>query len=164
MKILKKILDVIFYTVFLLILMINFVSILTTGILKKDYPLIFGYTYFEIASNSMMPELKKGDVVIVKLNCNDYKVGDIITFKDTNFYTTHRIEQIESNNIITKGDSNNIQDDPTAFDNVVGKVIFKITGLGILLHVFKNPIIIVIIVLLFLVMAFFDKKTKNEGK
>lgn len=164
MKILKKIFDAIFYTVFLLILMINFISILTTSILKKDYPLIFGYTYFEIASNSMMPELKKGDVVIVKLNCNDYKASDIITFKDTNFYTTHRIEQIESNKIITKGDSNNVQDDPITFDNVVGKVVFKLARLGILLNVFKNPIIIVIIVLLFLVIAFFDKNRKNEGK
>lgn len=63
METFKKTLSIISYIFIGFIIIINLIVITTRGILKQDYPIIFGYSYFEIASNSMYPELKKGDIV-----------------------------------------------------------------------------------------------------
>ena len=148
----------IFYIFLVLIVFINLMTIFTSTVLKQDYPNYFGYTYFEIASNSMYPKLKKGDVVIIKLDCDTYKVGDIITFKDENMYTTHRLKLKDNNQYITKGDANNTEDNPISSSSIVGKVIFKITGLGTMISIMKEPIIIVILCLLVGCMFCIKKK------
>ena len=149
----------IFYIFLVLIVFINLMTIFTSTVLKQDYPNYFGYTYFEIASNSMYPKLKKGDVVVVKLHNNKFKSGDIITFKDGKLYTTHRIKTIKKDVYVTKGDSNNIYDDPIKSTSVVGKVVFNIKKLGAIINVIKNPITIVIIFLLMISVLFMRKKS-----
>ena len=66
METFKKTISIISYIFIGFIVIINLIVITTRGILKQDYPIIIGYSYFEIASNSMYPELKKGDIVLFK--------------------------------------------------------------------------------------------------
>lgn len=158
METFKKTLSIISYIFIGFIIIINLIVITTRGILKQDYPIIFGYSYFEIASNSMYPELKKGDIVVVKLSNENIKKGDIITFKDDSFYTTHRIEKIKDNIVTTKGDANNVSDDEITKNDIVGKVIFKLRYLGILISIIKKPITIFLAFLLLIVTSFIRKK------
>lgn len=83
--------------------------------------ILFGLGVFPIeplviASNSMYPKIKKGDLVIIKeTNVNDIKEGDIIRYRLDNYYVVHRVELItkdEEGNLefITKGDNNDTID------------------------------------------------------
>lgn len=97
---------------------------------------------YTIVSGSMEPTIKVYDVVIDKAvtNPEDIKVGDVITFISTSsisegLLVTHRVQEIKIVNgkyeFVTKGDFNGTADSDTAkFENLVGKVIFKIPQLG----------------------------------
>jgi signal peptidase I len=97
---------------------------------------IFSYQPITIMSNSMFPEFKKGDVLIVKKikDKSSLNIGDIIEFKHDKIIT-HRIVNIYSNDIKyyfkTKGD-NNLEDDNYIVkeEDIVGKVEFVIPGIG----------------------------------
>ena len=85
---------------------------------------------YSINTGSMEPTIRIGDVVKVKKQ-REYKVDDIITFKESNSYfdtyITHRIVQIAGDKIITKGDANYINDEAISKDQIIGKVV-KIYG------------------------------------
>ena len=120
----------------------NFVSI---KILHKDYPNLFGYTFFEIISGSMSPTIEKGDMILVELG-EDYDVGDIITYASADSkLITHRIidkESIgtETSTYITKGD-NNLVEDPSSVSTsaIYGKVLFRIPRIGYIQDFFAKP-------------------------
>lgn len=106
---------------------------------KGENPQISLYT---IVSPSMEPFIKVYDVIIDRrLKANDeLKVGDVITFYsstlNTDGYTiTHRIYDIKISKgktyYITKGDNNQSVDvGSITRDNIVGKMVYKINGLG----------------------------------
>lgn len=85
-----------------------------------------------IASASMEPNLKIGDLVIVKkCNANSINENDIIEYKRKNFTVIHRVinkRQIDGKIIfITKGDNNNDPDnDPVQENQLNGIVIARI--------------------------------------
>jgi len=145
MNTLKQISKGLIYFLLIMLIIINIFMIISKVILKSDYPNFFGYTWFEIASNSMYPELKKGDLVIIKLNQKDYKVGDIITFQDDYFYTTHRLVEINNTMYTTKGDNNNTNDKPISKTKVIGKVILKVAAIGYFIYIIKQPITIILL-------------------
>ena len=97
----------------------------------------FKYFTIAIASDSMNPHIKKGDVVIVdkKYSYNDLEKGDIIAFKKEAVIVVHRIfkkVQIgDSILIYTKGDANtNVDDFVIEKDMIIGKVKQKISSIG----------------------------------
>ena len=73
----------------------------------------------------MSPELKVGEYILVKKSYK-YKVGDIVTYKKKDNYITHRIVYKKGNTIITKGDKNNLNDEPINKKNIVGKLVRKL--------------------------------------
>lgn len=98
---------------------------------------------YTIISPSMEPNVKVYDVVVDLnvFNENDIKVGDIITFISRSSISngltvTHRVIQIVENengtkSFITKGDNNTKTDQaPVNFNDIIGKVLFKIPQLG----------------------------------
>lgn len=106
---------------------------------KGEKPNIGLYT---IVSPSMEPFIKVYDVIIDRKlkSTEELKVGDVITFYssslDTDGYTiTHRIYDIKVSDgktyYITKGDNNQSVDiGSITRENIVGKMIYKINGLG----------------------------------
>ena len=97
---------------------------------------------YTIISGSMEPAIHVYDVVVnlaVK-SPEDIKVGDVITFESTSSISngltvTHRVQDIKIVNgryeYVTKGDYNPVADSSTAkYENVLGKVAFKIPQLG----------------------------------
>ncbi|MBP3330070.1 MAG: signal peptidase I [Clostridia bacterium] len=100
---------------------------------------ICGARGYSVASNSMNPELSKGDVVFVKETpFEKLQKGDIVTVefkvKDGTTYT-HRIVSIDydKKEIKTAGDKTGLVDTESATaDQIKGKVWFSIPLLGYL--------------------------------
>lgn len=89
-----------------------------------------------IATGSMEPMIKPGDVIIVdKKHNKDLKIGDVIQFKKDNIYISHRIiDIIEEKKQIkyrTKGDNNSVWDsDLVTIEEVKGRIIYVVPKIG----------------------------------
>jgi len=94
-----------------------------------------------IATGSMEPGIKPGDIILVERivdmeGVNDLKVGDIIQFERDGILISHRIieinnDQKEGINFITKGDNNSDKDsDPVKLENIRGKIVKTIPKIG----------------------------------
>ena len=136
------------------------------GVLKKEYVNFFGYSIFSTETGSMSPTIEKSDIVLVKLGEQVLNEKDIITYKKDNAIITHRIEKINGNSIIAKGDNNNAEDEEIDKNQVIGKVVFIINDVEVWKKVFTDinvviPIFITIILLIILVA--YKEKTGDEN-
>lgn len=86
----------------------------------------FGVQILKVDSNSMSPEFKKGDIIVIKKE-KEYNIGDIITYKTKEGYlVTHRIIEKNGNVYVTKGDNNNTKDKEKVCQNFIqGKLYVK---------------------------------------
>ena len=142
MKILQKILEYLSKILIFELIVLCILAFISTVVLHKDYVNIGGYTFFIVASGSMSGTVGVNDMVIVKIT-DDFQVGDIVTYQADGYFVTHRIISINKDQIITKGDSNNTEDDPIGRDKIIGKVvaifpfmaIFEILGAIILISI-----------------------------
>lgn len=140
MKILKKIITILISIVLLIVLGFNIFNYISIKILKNDLPTINGYAYLEVVSGSMKPKINIGDMIIIDTKIKEYKVKDIITFRDINgSYVTHRIIEITDDGYITKGDANNTIDDTISKEDVVGKYLYKINNIGAIMKSLRSP-------------------------
>ena len=146
----KFIIGVISYAIFILLLLIGITLLVYVADLKikeaKGDTTPPKYNAFVVLTGSMLPEIQVYDVVVTKrANTEDLKEGDVITFSssDSRFAgttITHRIIKVnkpKSSNddytFQTKGDNNNVADSALVqANNIYGKVIFKIPKLGYL--------------------------------
>lgn len=104
--------------------------------------LLFGLGFFNIrpmavASNSMKPEFKRGDVIYIKkVSPDKITVGQVIQYIRGDISIVHRVYEIREDTekgkyFIFKGDSNNTVDAyPVYSDQIVGIVIAKTPLLG----------------------------------
>jgi signal peptidase I len=133
--------------------------------------------FYVVVSDSMIPSLHTGHVVITNTNNNDtcssfecLKVGDVIVFhpnsptknSETDKIIVHRIEEIGFDSdgqrvLRTKGDANpqSIQgvDYPISKDNYVGKVVHVIPYAGLLLMYLDLLARVVMQPLLYIIIA-----------
>lgn len=98
---------------------------------------LFRYFSLSIGSNSMSPNINKGDVIVVKdINYVDnIKKGDVIIFKSSSKLISHRVFQIKDIDSVryyyTKGDNNKSVDlYPVLDKDIVGVYKFRIRFLG----------------------------------
>ncbi len=92
---------------------------LLARVLDNEHPLA------AITSQSMYPELKRGDLVLLEGvdQPADLSVGDILAFESANGFAIHRIIAIDGGTITTKGDANRIEDEPISFEQVIGRAL-----------------------------------------
>jgi len=159
----KKIKIDIMMLVLLLILFVLLYFLAELKLFGKRYINCAGYTVFQVVTGSMEPTIKTSDIIIVKLT-KDVNENDIITFKADNNFITHRIIEKKNDQIITKGDANNTEDIPITEDVVVGKVVYIITNVAVWVKVFKDPkVIIAIIISILIIKVIFSKDVKNKN-
>ena len=131
---------------------------------------LFGFRYYTVLTDSMVPEFASGDMVFVKMmDAADIEVNDIITFNpssDGDAYLTHRVteklENYEGTGVIcfrTKGDANDTED---AFlideSRVIGTVKFHIPKLGIAVRFIQLRWYLVLPILALLLVFFWLMK------
>ena len=77
-----------------------------------------------ITSNSMWPNLTRGDLVFLTgVQKDQLAVGDVIAFYDSSGITIHRVAEIKADSIITKGDANAVNDKPITYERIIGKAV-----------------------------------------
>ena len=118
---------------------------------SKNEISIFNYRMFTVASGSMQPKYKIGDVLFSKdVSADKVKVGDAITYLGktgdvANKVITHevvKIEKDENNKYIfhTKGLTNLVEDPIVYEDQLYGVVIHKAILLSFVYKVISSPI------------------------
>lgn len=124
----------------------------------KKYSSFFGYSIFEVTTGSMAGSIEIGDFILIK-NTKNVKLNDIITFQEDEHFVTHRVVQLYEDKIITKGDSNNINDLPITRESVIGKVVKVYPRFGIIRNILLDFKILIPLTILFLIfLTLFDKK------
>lgn len=118
-------------------------SIIQQNITEKKYTNLFGYTFLEVLTGSMSGTIEIGDGVLVKLT-SDIQEEDIIVYKKGESLITHRFIKTEDDKLITKGDANNVQDEPITKEDIIGKVIWIIPNL----HFLKKMMITILVILI----------------
>ena len=162
-KIISRTLTVLLIIFTVLVMSLAAYNFISVKILNKDYPNIFGYTFFEIVSGSMSPTIEKGDMIIVKID-NDYKVGDIVSFKEEDSIITHRIVEKGDNYYVTKGDANNTVDNPIKKEQIIGRTVKIVSRAFILAKVFTTPKVLVMCLITITMMCWCGASFKNEVK
>ena len=136
MQIFKRIISIVVIIILLPILFVSATILIDSYAHPDKVPSFFGWKPFIVLSGSMETQISAGDVVVVKeTETQNLKKGDIIAFKEGDIVITHRIDElvIEDGNVkyITKGDNNQSVDiGSITRENIVGKMIYKINGLG----------------------------------
>ena len=160
LKIIKKVIVNLIIFVLSIIAILVIWGFIQLNIQNKEYVNIFGYSILSTATGSMSPTIEKGDIIIIKLG-DEIKENDIITYKQGNVLITHRIEKIDGNTIITKGDYNNIQDEPIEKNQVIGKAVYIINHVEVRKQVFTDMHVLIplgITIILFIVMVAYKEK------
>lgn len=134
-----------------------------TGIVGNKLPMPFGYGLANVLSGSMEPTFSKGTLLIVKEETKPEK-GQIVVYQSGNELIVHRIVNISKNKIITKGDANNIADEPFDKTQIKGVVITWIPYLGTIVSILKTPtgMILVLIAAFLLVESSFRKQREAD--
>ncbi len=83
------------------------------------------YPIASITSSSMWPVLKSGDMVFIRgvKGKSDIKVGDIVVYNNERGFTIHRVIKLGEETFITKGDANNVEDQPVKYQELIGKTV-----------------------------------------
>lgn len=148
----------------LVIMIYNIFLLILSNYDEGEAATILGFKAYVITTESMSPNVNKGDIIIIKDNAT-LKVGDIITFKRnlTGETITHRISRITEEGYITKGDSNE-EEDPSIVtkDEVQGKMILKINGLGRYIENLKKIRYIFIIIIIFITFILHKKRMSRK--
>lgn len=109
--------------------------ILIVILLPFFVPRVVGLQTFSVVSGSMAPIIPTGSLIYVKeVSIDDVKINDVITFYGKQgSIVTHRIQQIDKDGIVTKGDANeDIDLMKVRKSQLIGKVLFSIPLLGYL--------------------------------
>lgn len=111
----------------------------------------------------MEPEIDAGELIIIKKS-KKYKEKDIVTFLDQDdFLVTHRIVNLKENSIITKGDNNDLTDEPVLYSSVKGKVIFHSKILGFFVLYLLKPLTLIYIIFILIINILKKFFTKRKG-
>ena len=131
------------------------------GLIRDKMPMPFGYGMSVVLSGSMEDRLSVDDLVIIKAT-DDYKVNDIVLYQDGDSLVIHRIIEIDGDTVTTKGDANNVADEPINKSQIKGVLVYDIAGLGAMVNILKQPVsVFIILAAAFLLTEFSYRKEKD---
>jgi len=132
----------------------------------KTLPMPFGIGTAVVLSGSMEPELRVNDVIIVRSSEN-YNINDIVVYDNGREMIVHRIIEQNGDTFTTKGDANNVADEPISAEAVKGKVVFSLPYVGVLVKALRSPVGAIVIILTAILLtegSFRRKKEKDENR
>ena len=105
----------------------------------NQMPMPFGFGSAVVLSGSMEPTFATGDLIVVRER-EDIAVDDIVVYQQGGSLVVHRVIAIDGDKITTRGDANNVADEPIERSAVKGTVWFWIPKLGNAVSVIKSPV------------------------
>lgn len=145
---------------------VNVYSINASRLTGDSVPMPFGVGAAVVLSGSMEPELSVGDLLIVRER-DSYEVGDVVVYQTGRTAVTHRIVSIEGDEVIAKGDANNVEDDPITRAQIKGAVVCAIPLAGRVVNAIKSPLgtlCILALAVLLLERSFHVAKQKDKDE
>lgn len=146
-KLIRAIIRITLIAIAALVIGLNIYVINASRLAGDTLPMPFGFGTAVVLSGSMEPALSVGDLLIV-VAYDDYAVGDIVVFQDGKSSITHRIVSIDGDNLVTRGEANNVDDAPISGEQVKGKVVLAIPFVGYIANMIKTPIGTLVIIAL----------------
>lgn len=144
-KLIKNVLRFILLIIIGTAIGVNAYMINAKNLVGNNLPMPFGYGAAVVLSGSMEPAFSKGDLIIVK-ETDEFDLNDIVVFESENSLVVHRVVGIGKDEVVTKGDANNVADDPISKGDVLGRVLFWIPFFGTVVSFFKTPVGIILLV------------------
>ena len=111
----------------------------------NEMPMPFGWGVSVVLSGSMEPELSVDDLVIVREQ-SSYELKDVVVYQDGNSLVIHKIISIDGDEVITKGEANNIADPPVKLSNIKGKAVAHIPLAGAAVRFLKSPLGFILVI------------------
>lgn len=154
--------SVVLWAVILLAALFAFTTLATKD--TNQVASLAGYTPLTVASDSMSPTFRAGDLIIIrKCDPETLKEGDIVTFHtiiNNEFaLNTHRITEIQdlggARNYVTKGDNNELADIHMIADgDIVGKYVCHLAGFGKVMSFLSSSLGFLLVIVLPLLIFF----------
>ena len=141
----KRILKILGAVVLVLVLVAAIMTVLG-AVLKDERGLSpWGTGFYFLVTGSMEPTMPVGTLVFVTtVSADSIKAKDVVTFREgvTGAVVTHRVREVTVSDgvytYLTRGDTNNVDDAPLRYENIIGRVLFAIPGTSIFLTIFKE--------------------------
>ena len=153
-----------------LIVIFNIYYLFNVNILKKELATFGNQALMEVNDRAMEPSIKKGDLIVIKLDDYKYNIGDLIVFNNGNSYIVSRIITISKNEVITKDDNNTNVNKPIAMEKILGKYNYRIGHLGYIFKTLKNTSASIILFAIGVVICFilraddYEKEEKIKAR
>ena len=160
-NILKTVLRLVLLVVCGAILGVNVYLTNASKLVGNKMPMPFGYGASVVLSGSMEPEFSKGDLIIVA-EAESYAKNDVVVFSDGPSLVVHRIIEEADETVITKGDANNVADEPIERSAIKAKVLFHVDKVGSVVEFFRTPIGIILIIGIAIALVELPRLTKKE--
>lgn len=129
----------------------------------EKMPMPFNHGIAVVLSGSMEPTLSVDDMIIVE-KTDDYEVGDVVMYQGEVNTVTHRIVEINGDEVITKGDANNTTDEPIEASRIKGEVVGKLPRwLGFLQNP-RTPSTAAILIAVILVIISLSRSREEDAK
>lgn len=128
----------------------------------EQFPMLLGYGTSTVGSDSMEPELYRGDFIIVQ-QTDDYQEGDIVVFVKNDLLIVHQIISVVEDGVITKGTNAPSDDGTIPLSSIYGEVVSVWAGFGGFFDFMKNKYFFIgLIILLAIIIIISAKKSKDE--
>lgn len=123
----------------------------------------FGYTFYLVESNSMVPDFEANDIIIVKTSfkMEEIKKGTDITFvrESDGKIVTHRVQKFEDGEdgreYTTRGINNIANDEGTVnFNNIIGVKVATASALGKTVTFFRSTLGLILLIISFGAIVF----------
>lgn len=103
-----------------------------------------GYQLLSIQSGSMRPVLQRGDAVLIKPSgLTDLRPGEIISYRrldDPGVLVSHRLVALGKGQATTAGDALGSHDPSISEEQIIGRDIARLPGLGRVLDFLRRPL------------------------
>lgn len=142
-----QIIGIVLVAIIFILLLITLVTFNNTD----SNQILFGYSYFSVVSESMLPVFDTDDIIVIRAvrpnrRPPDYQINDIVTYQSFDLnnlgvFITHRIVDItEDGRYITKGDNNEVVDPlPIYASQILGKYQYRIKGARVFMLFLRSP-------------------------
>ena len=145
-----------------LVLGINVYSWNARSLTGNAVPMPFGFGMATVLSGSMEPSLSVGDLLII-CEQDHYEINDIVVYQSGKTPVVHRIVALDDETVTTRGDANNVADEPFPVTAIKGAVVAEVPFVGHIFWALKKPgIVIALLVVTVLLVEYSFRRGKSE--